>query len=127
MSDFTHAEWRTARKRHQCYEGAHHIEAGQRYLHASGIFDGGFYASSTCLPCTSFRDLVGEVDDSYWEGYFGGLRLWVWHEYWNEVSDRPMGLHLLRLSRLFGRNWEGLSGELDAARARMHGLNAARK
>ena len=51
--------WRRARKEHQCYECGDAIRPGDRYVHASGIWDGHPDSFKTCEPCSLWKAAYG--------------------------------------------------------------------
>lgn len=69
MSEFSNRMERTARKQHKCFACGDPIEAGERYVRWSGVFDGSFFSSAeheTCSRVYSEYDMDGEgVCDGY--------------------------------------------------------------
>lgn len=54
-NDLQFSELRKARKRHTCGECDRAIEPGERYEHATQLYDGGWSHHKTCLGCYNIR------------------------------------------------------------------------
>lgn len=65
MSDFINnpQEYRTARKAHKCTYCAETINAGDRYVFQTGVYEGQWYASKMHPEC--WDDMVDSGDGEY--------------------------------------------------------------
>ena len=70
-----------AAKDHRCYECLETIKRGDRYEHASGLWDGRWSTFKTCLSCVEIRDhfscdgwLFGQLWEDLESNFFPGMR-----------------------------------------------------
>lgn len=55
--------WRKARKAHRCCECKDLIRPGERYEHATGLWEGEWSTYKTCEDCVDTRNKVHELAD----------------------------------------------------------------
>lgn len=62
-----------ARKERQCEECGRKIERGEVYSSYFGTWEGEAFTNTACAHCAAARRILAELDDYYWESYYGGL------------------------------------------------------
>lgn len=110
---FGHTRHLVARKEHRCEECGRKIAPGEKYDRHAGKWEGDFFTNVACAHCAVLRRMVNDVDDYYYECYFGGLGEWVSESYPETTAgDFTSDLWLARSVRDFRRNWRNHDGTL---------------